>query len=95
MTYFLNNITGLKTNELYKDLGVPKIHLEFEISSDEFLIFEVAELWLNETKVFDVEIELPKKVDPKTLLKNHTNKTKEAPKEEAKGEDSKKEDKKE
>lgn len=57
MTYLLNNITHLKSDEQYKHLGVPKIHLEFEITSDEFLTFEVAELWLSEIKVFDVLIE--------------------------------------
>lgn len=68
MTYTLNNISDLKTNENYSSLGVPKIHLEFDISSNEFLTFEVAEIWLNETKVMEVMIEdtqHKKKVDAK------------------------------
>ena len=68
MTYMLNNISDLKTNENYSSLGVPKIHLEFDISSNEFLTFEVAEIWLNETKVIEVMIEdtqHKKKVDAK------------------------------
>jgi hypothetical protein len=45
-----------------KDLGVPKIHLEFELTSNEFLSFELAEVWLNETQIIEVEdVPEPKK----------------------------------
>jgi hypothetical protein len=55
ITYFLNNITALKENEKYKNLCVPRINLEFDLSSADFLTFEAAELILNETQIVEVE----------------------------------------
>ena len=62
LTYLLNNISAIKEDPKYKDLGTPKIQLEFDIESAGFLIFEVAEALLNETTI----IEIP---DPPTNTK--------------------------
>lgn len=72
MTYYLNNITAFKENEKYKDLGVPKIHLEFEVDSADFLVFEEAEAWLNETQI--VEVAEEKKVEKKKKNETSTSK---------------------
>jgi hypothetical protein len=84
ITYYLNNITSLKENPKYKDLGTPKIHLEFELSSADFLTFEAAEMYLTEEKWVEVEEKLSKadkeKADKKKRdlkAKNATNTTKE------------------
>lgn len=60
LTYYLNNITSLKENPKYKDLGVPKIHLEFELSSANFVTFEAAEIYFTEEKWVEVEEKVSK-----------------------------------
>ena len=72
ITYYLNNISAVKEHPKYKTLGTPKIHLEFDLSSHDFLVFEAADIVLNETIIVEVE----DKVFPES--KNKRNDTKKA-----------------
>ena len=49
----LSNITNFSTHKKYKDLGRPKIHLQFSLSSANVVDFELAEVHLNETEIYE------------------------------------------
>jgi hypothetical protein len=66
VTYYLNNITAVKEDERLKKLGIPKIHLEFESNSQEFLRFNEANLVLEEVQLIEIREKTNRtKVEPR------------------------------